>query len=567
MNGVKLYDKTYFKNSLLKSIQTPNGAYSFDYDASQRLTKAVSLGYTIENTYETATDNPANGLRTAFKETLGAGTFTTRYAYDSLQRLTTLTAPDNTAYQYFFNEKSQPVRQESQMSVQLHEFDEDGQLTAQTVLARSPVQYRYAYDKSGQVVSYTAGNKTHRYTYDAYNRLVKWHNGSKETLYHYDAAGNLQNPQGRTLSFNAANEVVGFTYDREGNLLDDGRLTHTWDGLGRLASSTDRINGSQVSYTYHPDGLRKTKTVGSATHQYHYDGSQLVRITETGGRTVWSFTWNNSKLVQVTNAAGQSFEAVTNHRGDVVRLIDRDGLTAAEYDYDPWGNLVSPEPTDARIKGQPIRYAGYVYDTETKLYYLQARYYDPATARFLSRDPDPGDEDDPVTMNGYTYADGNPVMNTDPDGHWAWMVVNAGFAAYDGYQAYKSGKSKKQIAWAAASSLIGIGKIKGLTKVTKTTGTYMISYSNGYKYIGKGSMKRAKKSAKKHQRKDGAQITSIAWRPAKNSREAFIRGYKLMKKHGFYLNSSRNLKKKGHRLYNKISSPGRKYHYQDYGKY
>lgn len=83
-------------------------------------------------------------------------------------------------------------------------------------------------------------------------------------------------------------------------------------------------------------------------------------------------------------------------------------LTVATYDYDPWGNLLSAEPADSRIKGQPIRYAGYVYDAETKLYYLQARYYDPTTARFISRDPDPGDEDDPVTMNGYTYADDNP---------------------------------------------------------------------------------------------------------------------------------------------------------------
>ncbi|CJP91602.1 Cell wall-associated polypeptide CWBP200 [Streptococcus pneumoniae] len=41
---------------------------------------------------------------------------------------------------------------------------------------------------------------------------------------------------------------------------------------------------------------------------------------------------------------------------------------------------------------------------------------------FLSVDPDPGDEDDPVTMNGYTYADNNPVMMTDPDGKWAWLV-------------------------------------------------------------------------------------------------------------------------------------------------
>ena len=61
-----------------------------------------------------------------------------------------------------------------------------------------------------------------------------------------------------------------------------------------------------------------------------------------------------------------------------------------------------------------------MYDKEIGMYYLIARYYNPEHGVFLSVDPDPGDEDDPVTMNGYTYADNNPVMTTDPDGHKAW---------------------------------------------------------------------------------------------------------------------------------------------------
>ena len=82
-------------------------------------------------------------------------------------------------------------------------------------------------------------------------------------------------------------------------------------------------------------------------------------------------------------------------------------------------------------KSNSFGYAGYMYDTETELYYLMAGYYNPTQGVFLSLDPDPGDDDDPLTMNGYAYADNNPVMNVDPDGHWVWTVVGAGFAAYD----------------------------------------------------------------------------------------------------------------------------------------
>ena len=55
-------------------------------------------------------------------------------------------------------------------------------------------------------------------------------------------------------------------------------------------------------------------------------------------------------------------------------------------------------------------------------------------------------------------------MNCDPDGHWAWAVVNAGFAVYDGYKAYKAGKNNNQIAWAVASSFVGLGHVKKVVK-------------------------------------------------------------------------------------------------------
>ncbi|WP_270790274.1 RHS repeat-associated core domain-containing protein [Enterococcus diestrammenae] len=133
--------------------------------------------------------------------------------------------------------------------------------------------------------------------------------------------------------------------------------------------------------------------------------------------------------------------------------------------YDAQGNVLSSTAKTEIARSNPFGYAGYMYDTETELYYLMARYYNPMQGVFLSLDPDPGDDDDPLTMNGYAYADNNPVMNVDPDGHWVWTAVGAGFAAYDAYKTYKKTKSWKKAGWAAAKSVATSLAIGGVFKI------------------------------------------------------------------------------------------------------
>ncbi|MED5053285.1 RHS repeat-associated core domain-containing protein, partial [Anoxybacillus rupiensis] len=141
---------------------------------------------------------------------------------------------------------------------------------------------------------------------------------------------------------------------------------------------------------------------------YHAD-SDFIHITNDNGQIVWT----SDKPNTVKNQNGDPLYYAANYRGDVVRIVDENGATVANYSYDPWGKVLSVSE-NAAVAGQPIGYAGYYYDRETKLYYLQARYYDPETARFISRDRDPGDKDDPITQNAYTYANDNPVMLVDP---------------------------------------------------------------------------------------------------------------------------------------------------------
>ncbi|OMP27928.1 hypothetical protein BAE31_07155 [Bacillus sp. I-2] len=161
-------------------------------------------------------------------------------------------------------------------------------------------------------------------------------------------------------------------------------------------------------------------------------------------------TSDSGQLLAFTQNGKKYFYHYNAH-GDVIAITNSAGKIVAEYEYDTWG-VPTKVKEDEEVKGNPYRYAGYRFDEETGLYYLIARYYEPRNGVFLSLDTDPGSDGDALDQNGYTYGNNNPVMNVDPDGHWVWFVVNAGFAVYDGYKAYKSGKGWKGAALAAASN-------------------------------------------------------------------------------------------------------------------
>ena len=109
-------------------------------------------------------------------------------------------------------------------------------------------------------------------------------------------------------------------------------------------------------------------------------------------------------------------------QGNIVAIVDSSGWLMVEYEYDAWGINTIIDGSDMLLATlNPFRYRGYYYDTETGLYFLKTRYYDPEIGRFISID---GIEYlDPETINGlnlYAYCNNNPVMNIDPNGTWGF---------------------------------------------------------------------------------------------------------------------------------------------------
>ena len=108
--------------------------------------------------------------------------------------------------------------------------------------------------------------------------------------------------------------------------------------------------------------------------------------------------------------------------------MNASGTQVVSYTYDPWGAPMSTDGTMASTLGaaNPLRYRGYVYDTETGLYYLSSRYYNPVWGRFVNADtaavvvasPDKANWD----KNLFAYCDNNPISRKDDGGEF-WETV------------------------------------------------------------------------------------------------------------------------------------------------
>ena len=117
-------------------------------------------------------------------------------------------------------------------------------------------------------------------------------------------------------------------------------------------------------------------------------------------------------------------------QGDVMALYDNDLNIVTEYTYDSWGKLLSVTGSLASTLGQanPFRYRGYYYDSETELYYLNSRYYDPETGRFINADS-LIDNRGIITRNLFQYCGNNPINNSDLSGNLFGAIIGIGLLA------------------------------------------------------------------------------------------------------------------------------------------
>ncbi|MCR5174680.1 MAG: RHS repeat-associated core domain-containing protein, partial [Oscillospiraceae bacterium] len=140
-----------------------------------------------------------------------------------------------------------------------------------------------------------------------------------------------------------------------------------------------------------------------------------------------------------------------NAQGDVTGIVDSSGARVVTYTYDAWGNPLSQSTAgstwDDLADLNPLRYRGYVYDSETGLYYLQSRYYDPEICRFINADGYASTGQGLLGGNAFAYCNNNPIVFADPTGELlittiiliASIALGVGAAGYTAYNMRKAG--------------------------------------------------------------------------------------------------------------------------------
>ena len=269
----------------------------------------------------------------------------------------------------------------------------------------------------------TSGTTPATYTYDAQGRVTSMSLGTGPAAsYGFDPSGDLTAlPGGATGTYDHDGELTtatttatttAYTYDADGQRLSATRgsttvESATWNGAGELTAYSDG-SGDMTSAAYDGDGLRASSSTNSGgTQEYTWNSVAPVPELLTDSTNAYIYTGATAPAEQVNLTNGNVTYLITDSLGSVRGTVGPGGNLTGTSNYDAWGN---PEGSSGITAITPFGYAGGYTDT-TGLIYLINRYYDPATAQFISLDPLLAQ-----TLQPYAYADGDPVNATDPSG-------------------------------------------------------------------------------------------------------------------------------------------------------
>lgn len=454
------YQYGYDAQSNLAYTKAPDGTTTnYTYDLAGRLVNSKNISNQFSKSYK----YDSNSNVTDTKYTLGNNSSTIKYSYDKDNRLSgmVITAKSsNSTVEGLVGDiyvdydelsriysKTYPGTNTSYTLTYGYENLENNRTTSRiTGIYSDDMSLYYKYDEIGNIKEFSEGSKIITYEYDALNQLIRENNKylNKTITYNYDLGGNIISKKEypyTTGELGTATETINYsyentnwkdqltkyngqaiTYDAIGNPLTYNGNIYTWQNGRELKSITNEEIGLNTSYNYNDEGIRTSKTINGTTTNYYLEGTKVI-YEQKGDNVIYYLYDANGEII------GLRYNEVTyyyikNLQGDIISIIDKNMNHLVSYTYDSWGVPVSikdaagNEITDETHIGliNPYRYRSYRYDTETGLYYLNSRYYNPEWGRFINGDNYGGEVGTTLTHNIYAYCLNNPINRYDPTG-------------------------------------------------------------------------------------------------------------------------------------------------------
>jgi len=465
-----IIQRTYDPAGNLAFLTRPDGSsINYSYDVNNRLT-----GITYPDGTRVTYAHDVNGNRTSMTDPSGVTSYdydnlghitavsrnnnTLSYDYDPAGNITGITYPGGFRVSYDYNALNLPTSVSDSVYSTTITYDETGKRIKESLPNGVTVDYsydiggrltglqhtsakgviaasEYTLDKVGNRLSKTdEQGKTTSYSYNNLYQLTRVEYPDGQAVdYTYDPAGNRTGAGGVTYTFDDANRliqvgIVPYGYNTNGNLISVGQsVYYDYDYENRLVSYMDE--NKSAHYTYDGDGNRTCMSVSGAVYgnyEYIYDINAglpklLVEKDSSGEENNYIYA---GRILSGIGLAGQLFYH-QDGLGSISVVSDVYGNPLNCYTYDAFG---SPRSVSESVYN-PFMFTGEPYDP-SGLIYLRARYYDPATGRFLSQDTYPGELTDPLSRNKYVYCRNNPILYIDPSGHMtlceAWENFNKG---------------------------------------------------------------------------------------------------------------------------------------------
>jgi len=450
---------SYTEQGRLHTITDGTDTFTYDYKTNSNLLASmegpvhgVSYSYEPNRDLMSSIDNKAGNLT-------GSSISKYTYQHDALNRRTSRvqqgTAFTQATFDAFdYNDRGEVI--ESKRYTGTDVTDKSNPL--------APVAFGYEYDPIGNRIQSSTGIlPVTDYTTNSLNQY---------TL--FGVSGSPREPK----------------HDKDGNLTETGDgWFYKWDAENRLIKAqnyqfTPDAGSKRLYFIYDYQSRRVAKTVEewngttwveTSDHRYLYDGWNLIAKYEFQSSQFTlhsSFLWGLDLSQSIHGAGGVGgLLSVTEHagthqgtyvytydaNGNVGQVLNSTGATVAEYEYDPFGNIINQTGTYADVN--VFRFSTKYFDVETGLYYYGFRYLDPETGRWLNRDPIA----EAGGLNLYVFVGNNAIWFIDAHGEFGFIGAAIG-AVSGGVGGFIAGSSAGGLSGALKGAVIGtaVGASVGL---------------------------------------------------------------------------------------------------------